>query len=163
REKQENGRGRQTPTPCLDRRAGPQSCAARRRARARRPAASGIHAPGHLVRDLAGRAIARRVPRAFRGYPAGGAPAGGSGRDRRGPVLVKSGRMTEAQLQEQLHVQKSNLKRMGSILVENNFIDAVALREALQVNISQMVYRLFSWADGEYDFSQKERVEYDKE
>ena len=39
----------------------------------------------------------------------------------------------------------------------------MALREALQVQISQMVYRLFRWADGEYDFSQEERVEYDKE
>src|SRR2546422_5645865 len=83
--------------------------------------------------------------------------------DRLGTVLVKSGRITEAQLQEALRVQKSTLKRMGSILVENKFIDAVALREALQVQISQMVYRLFRWADGEYDFSQEERVEYDKE
>ena len=83
--------------------------------------------------------------------------------DRLGTVLVKSGRITEAQLQEALRVQKSTLKRVGSILVENKFIDAVALREALQVQISQMVYRLFRWADGEYDFSQEERVEYDKE
>src|SRR5207249_6535454 len=83
--------------------------------------------------------------------------------DRLGTVLVKSGRITETQLQEALRIQKNTLKRMGSILVENRFIDAVTLREALQVQISQMVYRLFRWADGEYDFSQEERVEYDKE
>src|SRR2546425_11848850 len=83
--------------------------------------------------------------------------------DRLGTVLVKSGRITETQLQEALRIQKNTLKRMGSILVENKFIDAVALREALQVQISQMVYRLFRWRDGEYDFTQEERVDYDKE
>src|SRR3989442_11884051 len=83
--------------------------------------------------------------------------------DRLGTVLVKSGRISEAQLQEALRIQKNTLKRMGNILVENRFIDPNALREALQVQISQMVYRLFRWRDGEYDFTQEERVDYDKE
>ncbi len=83
--------------------------------------------------------------------------------DRLGTVLVKSGRITEAQLQEVLRIQKNTLKRMGNILVENGFIDAQALREALQIQISQMVYRLFRWRDGEYNFSQEERVDYDAE
>jgi uncharacterized protein DUF4388 len=78
-------------------------------------------------------------------------------------VLVKSGRITEAQLQEALRIQKNTLKRMGNILVENKFIDPNILREALQIQISQMVYRLFRWRDGEYDFTQEERVDYDKE
>jgi len=83
--------------------------------------------------------------------------------DRIGTVLVKSGRISETQLQEALRIQKNTLKRMGNILVENKFIDPNFLREALQVQISQMVYRLFRWHDGEYDFTQEERVEYDKE
>jgi hypothetical protein len=83
--------------------------------------------------------------------------------DRLGTVLVKSGRITESQLQEALRIQKNTLKRMGNILVESRFIDAGALRDALQVQISQMVYRLFRWRDGEYNFSQEAQVEYDKE
>ncbi len=83
--------------------------------------------------------------------------------DRLGTVLVKSGRITEAQLQEALRIQKNTLKRMGNTLVENRFIDAQALRDALQIQISQMVYRLFRWRDGEYNFSQEQRVEYDSE
>src|SRR5262245_26689694 len=83
--------------------------------------------------------------------------------DRIGTVLVKSGRITEAQLQEALRIQKNTLKRMGNILVENNFIDPTTLREALQIQISQMVYRLFRWSNGEYDFTQEERVDYDKD
>ena len=83
--------------------------------------------------------------------------------DRIGTVLVKSGRISEAQLQEALRIQKNTLKRMGNILVDNKFIDPNILREALQIQISQMVYRLFRWRDGEYDFTQEERVDYDKE
>src|SRR2546425_739107 len=83
--------------------------------------------------------------------------------DRIGTVLVKSGRISEGQLQEALRIQKNTLKRMGNILVGNRFIDPNALRDALQVQISQMVYRLFRWRDGEYDFTQEERVDYDKE
>ena len=83
--------------------------------------------------------------------------------DRLGTVLVKSGRLTEAQLQEALKIQKSTLKRLGNILVENRFLDANGLRDALQVQVSQMVYRLFRWRDGEYDFTQDERPDYDKD
>lgn len=83
--------------------------------------------------------------------------------DRIGTVLVKSGRITEAQLQEALRIQKNTLKRMGNILVENRFIDPDILREALQIQIGQMIYRLFRWRDGEYDFTQEERIDYDKD
>jgi Domain of unknown function (DUF4388) len=83
--------------------------------------------------------------------------------DRLGSVLVKSGRITEGQLQEALRIQKNTLKRMGNILVESRFIDAAGLRDALQTQISQMVYRLFRWRNGEYDFSQEQKVDYDSE
>ncbi len=83
--------------------------------------------------------------------------------DRLGTVLVKSGRISEAQLDEALRVQKNTLKRMGNILVELNLIDPATLKEALQIQISQMIFRLFRWSDGEYDFSQVGRVDYDRE
>jgi len=83
--------------------------------------------------------------------------------DRLGTVLVKSGRITETQLQEALKTQKSTLKRMGNILVDSGFIDSDGLRTALHIQISQMVYRLFRWRDGEYNFSQEQRVDYDAE
>src|SRR5262245_23044257 len=63
--------------------------------------------------------------------------------DRLGSVLAKSGRISEAQLQEALKIQASTLRRLGNILVEQKFIDAKVLSEALAVQISQMIYRLF--------------------
>ena len=83
--------------------------------------------------------------------------------DRLGTVLVKSGRLTEAQLQDALRQQRSTMKRLGAILVEGQFLDAAALSEALHVQISQMVYRLFRWTAGSYHFSQETKVEDDRE
>ena len=83
--------------------------------------------------------------------------------DRLGSVLVKSGKIGAAQLQEALRQQRSTLKRLGTVLVEGKFIDAAALSNALQVQVSQMVYRLFRWTAGEYQFSQETRLEYDRE
>jgi len=83
--------------------------------------------------------------------------------DRLGSVLVKSGRITEAQLQEALRIQKSTLRRLGNVLIDSRFLDKKDLAAALQVQIDQMIYRLFRWTAGEYDFSQEQKVEYDKE
>lgn len=83
--------------------------------------------------------------------------------DRLGAVLVKSGRLSEAQLQEALRQQRSNLKRLGTVLVEGRFLDAASLSEALQIQIGQMVYRLFRWTSGEYDFNQDAKVEYERD
>lgn len=82
--------------------------------------------------------------------------------DRLGSVLVKSGRVTERQLQEALKIQKETLKRLGSILVDGKYITESDLREALRLQITQIVYRLFRWKDGDYHFSQEESVEYDR-
>src|SRR5262245_26414724 len=83
--------------------------------------------------------------------------------DRLGTVLVKSGRLTEAQLQDALRQQRSTMKRLGTILVEGQFLDAAGLSEALHVQISQMVYRLFRWTAGSYHFSQETKVDDDRE
>jgi hypothetical protein len=83
--------------------------------------------------------------------------------DRLGAVLVKSGRLSEAQLQEALRQQRSNLKKLGTVLVEGKFLDARHLSEALQIQIGQMVYRLFRWTSGEYDFNQDAKVEYERD
>jgi hypothetical protein len=83
--------------------------------------------------------------------------------DRLGHVLVKSGRISASQLAEALRVQRETLQRLGYLLVHNGYIKDADLREALRLQITQIVYRLFRWHDGEYHFSQEETVEYDRE
>ena len=43
------------------------------------------------------------------------------------------------------------------------FISQQALREALRIQITQIIYRLFRWRDGDYHFSQEEKLDYDRE
>jgi hypothetical protein len=80
-----------------------------------------------------------------------------------GSVLVRTGRITEAQLQETLRIQKSTLQRLGYILVKQRFISEEDLVEALRIQVTQIVYRLFRWRDGKYQFNPADHVEYDTE
>ena len=80
-----------------------------------------------------------------------------------GGVLVQTGRIREAQLQEALRIQKKTLQRLGFILVKCEFISEVDLKEALRVQVNQIVYRLFRWRDGRYRFAAVEHLEYDRE
>lgn len=80
-----------------------------------------------------------------------------------GSVLVRTGRITEAQLQETLQIQRNTLQRLGYILVRQSFISDEDLEEALRIQVSQIVYRLFRWRDGKYQFTPMDHVEYDNE
>jgi len=80
-----------------------------------------------------------------------------------GQVLVRTGRITDAQLQEALRIQKSSLQRLGYILVRQGFLSDDDLVDALRIQVSQIVYRLFRWRDGRYQFDPMDRMEYDAE
>jgi hypothetical protein len=79
-----------------------------------------------------------------------------------GSVLVRTGRITEAQLREALKIQKRTLQRLGYVLVKTASISEEDLREALRVQVSQIVYRLFRWRTGHYHFAPSDHVEYDE-
>jgi len=80
-----------------------------------------------------------------------------------GSVLVRTGRITEAQLQETLRIQKNTLQRLGYILVKQRFVSEEDLVEALRIQVTQIVYRLFRWRDAKYQFTPTDRVDYDVE
>ena len=79
-----------------------------------------------------------------------------------GAVLVRTGRITEAQLREALRTQKQTLQRLGYVVVKSGMISEEDLIEALRVQSLQIIYRLFRWRDGEYSFSGVEDLEYDE-
>ena len=80
-----------------------------------------------------------------------------------GSVLVRTGRITEAHLQEVLRVQKKTLQRLGYLLVKNEYISAADLQDALHTQVTQVVYRLFRWRDGTYHFQSVDSLDYDHE
>ncbi len=82
--------------------------------------------------------------------------------DRLGSVLVKQGKLTREKLDEALATQKATLQRMGHILTTGNFITEQDLKEALHVQVSQIVFKVFRWRDGEYHFAPTDAVDYDR-
>lgn len=82
---------------------------------------------------------------------------------RLGHVLMKSGMLTQEQLSRALEIQKETLQRLGFILTHYQIISADSLKQALQLQILQIVYRLFRWKDGDYHFSQETTIEYDRD
>jgi hypothetical protein len=83
--------------------------------------------------------------------------------DRLGNVLVKQGKLSRARLEEALEIQEQTLQRLGHILSSGSVITARDLREALQVQVSQIVFRVFRWRDGRYQFTPSDSVDYDRE
>jgi hypothetical protein len=82
--------------------------------------------------------------------------------DRLGEVLVRTGKITQTQLQEALKAQSSTLQRLGHLLVNAAYISEDELVEALRIQSTQIIYRLFRWMDGEYSFDAVEDLEYDQ-
>ena len=83
--------------------------------------------------------------------------------NRLGTVLMKTGFLTQDQLNRALEIQKETLQRLGFILTHYGIISAESLRDAIQLQIMQIVYRLFRWKDGDYHFSQETTIEYDRD
>jgi len=83
--------------------------------------------------------------------------------NRLGAVLIRTGYLTQDQLNRALEIQKETLQRLGFILTHYGIISAESLREAIQLQLTQIVYRLFRWKDGDYHFSQETTIEYDRD
>ncbi len=83
--------------------------------------------------------------------------------NRLGSVLIRTGYLTQDQLNRALEIQKETLQRLGFILTHYGIISAESLKEAIQLQITQIVFRLFRWHDGDYHFSQETTIEYDRD
>jgi hypothetical protein len=83
--------------------------------------------------------------------------------DRLGNVLVKQGKLSKDKLDEALTTQRATLQRLGHVLTTQNYITNKDLKDALQVQVSQLVFKVFRWRDGEYHFEPADTVDFDRE
>ncbi len=83
--------------------------------------------------------------------------------DRLGQVLLKTGAVTQDELDAALRLQMETLERMGHILLRSAIISREELRRALEQQVLQIIYRVFRWNDGDYHFSQETSIDYDVE
>ena len=83
--------------------------------------------------------------------------------DRLGNVLVKQGKLSKERLEEALATQKQTLQRLGHVLVTQSYITQKDLKDAISVQVSQIVFKVFRWRDGEYHFAPSDTIDYDRE
>lgn len=81
--------------------------------------------------------------------------------DRLGRLMQRSGMISAAVLEQALRKQKQTLQRLGRILVDDGHITQEDLDEALELQVAQVVYRLFRWQVGDYCFLQSEELDLD--
>jgi tetratricopeptide (TPR) repeat protein len=81
-------------------------------------------------------------------------------RDRLGDILVKSGLLPQAQLDEAISLQgRSRGRRLGEILVERQMLTRDELHAQIRIQIEEAVYFLFTWAEGTFNFEADIRPE----
>ena len=74
-------------------------------------------------------------------------------RDRLGDMLVKSGAISQAQLDQVVDLQSHRRdERLGHLLVEQGVITDKQLNDAIDVQIREAVYYLFTWNQGTFNF-----------
>ncbi len=84
-----------------------------------------------------------------------------SEQERLGAILLKSKLLSPQDLLKAAEIQKQTLQKLGFILVNNGFISHAQLRDALQTQVKETVFKLFRWEEGDFKFSQ-EPVTYDQ-
>jgi len=76
--------------------------------------------------------------------------------------LVRSELITEAQRSEAERKVKETLKPFNAVLLSENMAEPRALREAIALHISEIVFETFAWKSGTYAFEQK-FIQWDKQ
>jgi hypothetical protein len=77
--------------------------------------------------------------------------------DRLGELLLQMGKITPEQFNRSVELLKETGKQQGAILVEENYITAKELFEGLKYQVREIIYSLFLWEDGRYQFIREER------
>jgi hypothetical protein len=71
--------------------------------------------------------------------------------DRLGEYLIKQGKITVRQFLEASKLVRPG-KRLGAVMVEQDILSTDELMAAIQGHVEEIVYSLFDWVRGEYEF-----------
>jgi hypothetical protein len=82
--------------------------------------------------------------------------------DRIGSALVMQGAISQEQLDQALAVQKQTMQRLGHVLIAEKIVAEDSLRKAVEAQLFQVVFRLFRWREGDYNFETQATVDYER-
>ena len=77
-------------------------------------------------------------------------------KDLLGTLLLRAELLTREQLDAALNTQQRTLKRLGDILTESAVVTTDQLAQMMRLQTTETLYKLFSWKNGSYEFSQEE-------
>jgi hypothetical protein len=77
-------------------------------------------------------------------------------KDLLGSLLVRAELIGKNQLDEALATQQRTLKRLGDILIESGAVTRERFAQMMRLQTTETLYKLFSWKNGSYEFSQEE-------
>jgi hypothetical protein len=69
-----------------------------------------------------------------------------------GKLILKKGKISKADLDKAVNLQKFSNKRLGTLLLEMGHLSREELMECLQYQIEEIIYNLFGWTSGEFFF-----------
>jgi curved DNA-binding protein CbpA len=69
-----------------------------------------------------------------------------------GEMLIKIGRLSPSQLEE-ISASGSSSKPLSQALIEKGLLEAVQVREFLELHAQELIYPLFDWTSGEFEFT----------
>ena len=73
-----------------------------------------------------------------------------------GNLLLRAELLSKEQLDEALSTQQRTLKRLGDILIESGVVSQIQLAQMMRLQTTETLYKLFSWKNGSYEFSQED-------
>jgi ribosomal protein L30E len=76
--------------------------------------------------------------------------------DRLGEILFRLGKITPEQFKRSVELLKETGKQQGAILVEEGYITAKELFEGLKHQVKEIIYSLFLWEEGQYQFIEED-------
>ncbi len=79
--------------------------------------------------------------------------------ERLGQLLLRKGMVSVEELEKALKRQKSTGRRLGQILVELGTMNKDDITSALRSQVEEVVYGVFGWTDGDFQFAEGEKPE----
>jgi CheY-like chemotaxis protein len=71
-----------------------------------------------------------------------------------GEILLRTGKITRAQLDELLVEQKASGKRLGEVVARQGIVTKQDIESALREQAAEEIYDLFSWPDAQFEFEE---------
>lgn len=73
-----------------------------------------------------------------------------------GRILVRSGKITNEQLEELLADQRRSGRRLGDLIIEEGLVSEADMHQALREQVAEEIYELFAWNEARFYFAESD-------